>query len=117
MNGINDQDRKIQSKFGIPWKKDPTLLSCHLLKNKGFTVSRCIWEVLKYMLRTLQIRSGWFCNSTRISRADEISLDKFMIDLLKNIDLMLIFEKYIRGGIRHEVKCYAKANKKYMKEQ
>ena len=117
MNRISNQDWKIQSKSEIPWEKDPTLLSRHLLENKCFTVARCIWDVLKYMLRTLQIRSGWFLNSTRISRADEISLDNFMIDLLRNIDLMLIFEKDIRGGIRHEVKCYAKANKKYMKEQ
>ena len=117
MNGISDQDWKIQSKFEIPWEKDPTLLSRHLLENKCFTVGRCIWDVLKYKLRTLQIRSGWFLNSTRISRADEISLDKFRIDLLRNIDLMLIFEKGIRGVIRHEVKYYAKASKKYMKEQ
>ena len=37
------------------------------------------------------------------------------LKLLTNIDMLLIVEKGIRGGICHVIHSYAKANNKYMK--
>ena len=37
------------------------------------------------------------------------------IELLTNVDMLLMIEKGIRGGICHAIHRYAKANKKYMK--
>ena len=40
---------------------------------------------------------------------------KVKLDLLTNIDMLLMVEKGIRGGICHSIYRYAKANVKYMK--
>ena len=37
------------------------------------------------------------------------------LELLKNIDMLLMVEKGIRGGICHDIHQHAKANNKYMK--
>ena len=40
-----------------------------------------------------------------------------MLELLRDIDMLLMFEKGIRCGIRQAVKWYVRANNKYMNEQ
>ena len=44
------------------------------------------------------------------------ALDEFRLQLLTDIEMLLMVEKGIRGGITQTVKRYAKANKKYMKD-
>ena len=41
---------------------------------------------------------------------------KAKVDLLTDIDMLLMVEKGIRGGICHSIYQYAKANNKYMKD-
>ena len=41
---------------------------------------------------------------------------KVKLDLLTDIDMLLMVEKVIRGGICHSIYRYAKANNKYMKD-
>ena len=45
----------------------------------------------------------------------ELCPDGLRLELLKDIDILLMFEKVIRGGITQAVKRYTKANNKYMK--
>ena len=41
--------------------------------------------------------------------------EKLKLDLLPDVDILLMVEKGIRGGIFHSVYLYAKSNNKYMK--
>ena len=41
---------------------------------------------------------------------------KVKLDLLSDIDLLIMVEKCIRGGICHSIYRYAKANNAYMKD-
>ena len=45
-----------------------------------------------------------------------IKKTKVKLDLLTDIDILLIVEKGISGGICHSIYQYAKANNKYMKD-
>ena len=38
------------------------------------------------------------------------------LELLTDIDMLLMVEKRVRGGIYHAIHEYAKANNKYMKD-
>ena len=48
--------------------------------------------------------------------ASSFKKNKVKLDLLTDIDMLLIVEKCIRGGICHSIYRYAKANNKYMKD-
>ena len=51
-----------------------------------------------------------------MSKDCEICPDEFKLGLLTDIDMLLMFEKGIRGGITQAVKRYAKSNVKYIKD-
>ena len=79
-------------------------------------VSWCTWKSSKYMTymsicpiwhRCLKI---YYLNPTHLVKV------KVEVDLLTDMDMLLMMEKDIRGGICHVTYWYVKANNKYMKD-
>ena len=79
MKDISDQDHEHAEKIWNTMEKK-TLGWYHdtYLKNRSFTVGRCIWDLSKYVLRALQVRSGTFLHSIWISMEGLIK-DSFWI--------------------------------------
>ena len=50
-----------------------------------------------------------------VSMQATVNKIKVKLDLLTDIDMLLIVEKGIRGGMCHAIHRYAKTNNKYMK--
>ena len=60
--------------------------------------------------------SSEYCEHEKRHKDCELCHDKFRLELLTDIGVLLMFEKGIPGGINQTVKLYAKANDKYMKD-
>ena len=67
-------------------------------------------------LKKYELNATNFSYSSWISMASSFKKNKVKLDLLTDIDMLLIVEKCIRGGISHSIYRYAKANNKYMKD-
>ena len=55
------------------------------------------------------------CQHEEMRKDCELCPDEFRLELLTDLDMLLMVEKGIGGGITQAVKCYGKTNNKYMK--
>ena len=58
---------------------------------------------------------SWISMASSFKKAEVIRFLK-KLDLLTDIDMLIMFEKGIRGGLCHSIHRYAKGKNKYMKE-
>ena len=91
-------------------------ISWLLCWNEYIIVRWCIWELLKYVPGNIWAGSCKMFFSSWIRMATSFKKTKVKTVPLTDINILLILEKGIRGGICYSVSRYAKANKKYMKD-
>ena len=87
-----------------------TCLKNHKLDPAHFyTAPGLAWQAL---LKT----AAEHCEHEKKRKECRLCPDEFRLELLTDRDMLLMFEKGIRGGITQAVKRYAKANNKYMND-
>ena len=68
-------------------------------------------------LKIYKLNSAKFLSTSGLAwQAALLKKTKVKLNLLTDIDMLLMVEKSIRGGICYSIYRYAKANNKYMKE-
>lgn len=75
-----------------------------------YTAPELAWQAL---LKT----APEYCEHEAKSKDCELYLDEFHVEVLRDIDMLMMFEKCIWGRITQARKRYTKANNNYMKDQ
>ena len=69
----------------------------------------------KMCLEIYQLDPAHICSAPGLAWEAALKKTKAKLDIFTDIDMLLMIEKGFRGGIRHDIYRYAKANNKYMK--
>ena len=85
------------------------LKNCKFDSAHFYTTPELAWQTL---LKT----AAEYCEHEKRRKDCKSCLDEFRLELFTNIDMLLMVEKSIRGGITQAVKRYAKCNNKYVKD-
>ena len=78
----------------------------------GNIINAFFWDNIIILL-ILDLKSSILVNIRNFSGLEKI---KITLDLITDIDMLLMVEKGITGGIFHCIDKYAKDNNKYMKD-
>ena len=70
------------------------------------------WEMC---LKIYEIDPAKFISATGLAWKAALKKTKVMWDILTDIDMLIMVQKGIRGGICHSIYQYEKGNNKYMK--
>ena len=135
MKGISDQDYEhAQQVRNTMQKKTPGCCHDNYLKTYVLLLAdvfETFWNAClkKYKLdpahfytspglawQTLLKTAAEYCEHEKRRKDCELCPSEFRLELLTDIDILLMAEKGIQGGITQAVKRYVRANNKYMKD-
>ena len=76
-----------------------------------------IFEIFRNMrIKVYELDSAHFLSAPGLAWQAFLKKTEVKLELLTDVDMLLMIEKGIRGGISHAIHRYAKANNKYMKD-
>ena len=76
-----------------------------------------VFETFRNMcLKVYELNPSKFLSTPRLTWQAALKKTQVKLDLLTDIDMLLMVEKGIRGGICHSIHRYAKVNNKYIKD-
>ena len=70
----------------------------------------------KMCLEICELDNAKFLSAPVLAWQAALKMTEVELELLADIDILLMFEKGLRGGIYHSFNRYAKVNNKYMKD-
>ena len=115
MKGISDEDYKhAQQVWGIMEKKT---LGCYhdmFLKTDVLLLADVFEKFRDTCLQQYKLHPAHFYTALGSAWKATLKITGIELELLTDIDMLLMFEKGIRGGITQAVKRYCKANNRYM---
>ena len=88
------------------------------IKNLGeytFLFSDVFETFRKTCIKEFELDPTYFVSAPGLSSEAYLKLTKVKLELITDLDMLLMCEKGIRGGISHAIHKYAKSNNKYMK--
>ena len=86
------------------------------LKSDTLLLADVFENFRKMCLKIYHLDPVKFLSAPGLAWQAALKKTKVKLDLLTDIDMLLMVEKGIRGGICHSIYRYAKANNKYMKD-
>ena len=115
---VSDEDynhaQRIWKEFGIKNLGDYHDLH---LKSDVLLLADVFEEFRIFCLENYSLDPAWYYTSSGLSRDALLKHSKIKLELLTDPDMLLLFEKGIRGGISMIPNRYGKANNEYMVEK
>ena len=116
MNDISDKDyNHAKSVFDIFNMRNLGDYHDFYVKSDTLLLSDIFEEFRKTCIKEYELDPCYFVSAPGLSWEACLKLTKVELELFTDMDMLLMFEKGIRGGISQAIYKYAKANNKYMK--
>ena len=117
MEDITDADCRFQKQFVKILKLTKLGEYLHLFVQRDTLLLADIVENFRNMcLEIYELDPAKFVSAPGLEWQATLKKTKVKLDLLTDIDILLMVEKRITGGMCHSIHRYAKANTKYMKD-
>ena len=86
------------------------------LKNDTLHLADVLEIFRKMWLNIYHLDPGKFVSAPELAWQAALKKTGVKLELWTDVDMLLMVEKEIRGGICYTINCYAKANDKFMKD-